>query len=310
MYSSHGRSRRRRDSPGEDDEATTPLLVSRAEEPRSDPYSRPHQFSHHTKSYRASSTTMSTRAPYDANREASSSRSHRDSMDWRAGDDSHASPDRYSYSSSKDTYNRGGRDDYDTAESKDFETWAARPSGDSHSTSRPEWTQRYDQNYSSTSWNAPVAYENRSTHDQWPEDDHSRPPDERDSRLALEDRPVDRGASGWHRDERRETKGQNWRRDSGWDTRRVENRNKIRNEPRQWNNASHADSHHSHHSVDDRSWEPAPTWQPSNRSDLQGQRHHNGRSNHSNKNSKGGKKGQQHNKQRRDWRTDDGNLNK
>jgi CTD kinase subunit alpha len=63
--------------------------------------------------------------------------------------------------------------------------------------------------------------------------------------------------------------------------------------------------------MNDRSWERASSWQPTSRGDAQNQRIQNGhRSGRPNKNSKNGKKNHSHNQQKRDWRGDDGNLNK
>src|ERR1700731_532368 len=139
MHSSHGRHRRKRDGPGDDEEA--PLLISRADDGRPNAYTRSHPYTQHADSYRPSSST------YDLPREASSSRRRRDSDDWRTHESSHSSHDRHSYSSSKDVYHRSGRDDYDTTELRD-DGWGSRASSDGYlTTSGREWTHRYEAGY-------------------------------------------------------------------------------------------------------------------------------------------------------------------
>jgi hypothetical protein len=306
MHTSHGRSRRQGNKKAEDSEAALPLLVSRVDEPRSESYSRLPQTSHRTESYRTSHTP---KRPYDNSREASSSRTLHDSDDWRTSDVSHhSSHDRYNYTASVDTYHSGSLDTYNAGESRDSDGWS------SHSvTPGREWTPRYDHGRSTPSHPEPAswnAYDNRTpSYDQWqPEDGRSFPPGERNlPRTATEDRQSDRDTSGWHKEERRDSPNKMWPRDNGWESRRRDNRGKERDESRRWNNTRHEDSHRP---AEERSWEPAPTWS-SNRRENQGPRNQNGHKNHhSNKNSKGGKKGHAHNKQKRDWRTDDGNFNK
>jgi hypothetical protein len=297
----HGRSRRKR---GHNTGGDDVLLVSRADEPRVDSYPRSHHFSHHTDSYRPST---STRDSYDVSREASSSRSH---DEWRPADASHSSHDRYDYSSTKEVYHRG-RDHYDVAESRDPDAnvWS------SNSSWNPPSHYDYEPSpFTSTSvWPETSSYESRtSSYDRWnAEDSRSRRLDDHQqtTHVALEDRSVER-ESGWHRDGRRKDDKRTWVSDSGWDTRRVERR-KAWDETAGWNGLTPPEN--SYRPEDDRSWQPAPTWQPSSRGDTHSQRNQigngNGNRNHSKK-SKGGKKGNQHNQQKRDWRGDDNNLNK
>lgn len=308
---SHGRNNRRnRGNKGQDDEQ---FLDSRVDESRSESYSRPQQSSHRTESYRP--PPISNRASYDVNREASTSRNHRDTDSWRPAD---AVPDRYQYASN-DGYHRGGRDDYDGVDSRNTEEWPVRPTSDTHhSQPRGEWPQRYDPSYSSStylessSWNTPstTSYNHRKpSYDQWTSRDSTRShvPDESTPSMGpLEDRPIEVEQSGWLRDQRRDKGGQKFQSDSGWDTRR---RSKGWKEP----NPQEAPLPHEGGHTGDRSWEPAPTWQPSTRGDPHNQRNNFGqRNSYPNRNAKGGggKRTQNQNKQRRDWRSDDGSLNK
>jgi hypothetical protein len=108
----------------------------------------------------------------------------------------------------------------------------------------------------------------------------------------------------WHRDPRRDKGPQNFQSDSGWDTRRG---GKGWDEPHVWDDTSYEKDHPK---VEDRSWEPAPSWQPSGRREFDQNNRNGQRNNYASRNSKGGKRGAFVNKQKRDWRNDDGNLNK
>lgn len=318
--------RRNRGNKGQDDDQ---LIVSRVDDSRPESYSRPSHTSQHVEGYRAPST--SNRHSYDMNKEASSSRGHR-AESWRHADS--AQDSRYNYSSN-DAYYRGGREDFDVPESRDSDAWSSRPSDTRYSQPRDEWPQRsHERGYPSssypddTSWHAPSSssYDhNKSSYDRWsPGETRSHSLDRRSHDRAAShqsDRLVDQGAPGWSRDHRHEKHdehggnksgsqgdGQKWRGQSGWDSRRRDSR--AENEPR-WN------ENPSDKNTDDRTWEPAPNWQSSNRGDSQSQRNQNGQRNN-NRTSKGTKRSQNNNHtgnnnwnhNRRDWRNDDAALNK
>jgi hypothetical protein len=315
MHSSHHKHRRQRGSNGDEDERVSRLDVS-------DPYSRPRQYNHSPDTYRP--TTSSARATYMT--ETSSSRHH---DEWRPVDPSYSSHERYGYVHSNDVYPRNSRDEYDVLESRDSDGWRDRSAGDTHYANAGRgWEPRYDHGHStsyseSASWTPVVTYDDRgSGHDHWiPEDSRGGPSDERSHiRLNVEENRGEREMPGWRRnarkdgrktggkDERRGGDPSTWRSDSGWESRRSENRSQAVIEPVEKITISHDDSRPS---VDDRSWEPAPSWQPQKRSGAQSHGIQKGsRTNQPNKNSKGGKKNNSHNKQKRDWRTDDSNLNK
>lgn len=304
--------KRHRGSKGQIDD---PSLVPRADELSPEPYSRAVQTSHHSDSYRPPST--SSRASYDMAREPSSSRSRHEVDSWRPD----ATHDRYEYTAPNDGYRRGGgRDDYDVVEQRDTEGWGRSGRDGRYSHSREEWPQRYERSYSSSSYpepsswptHPPPSYDSRSaSYSHWGADDsRNHTPDDRGHDRAQghgrPDRQPDR--EQWSTDQRREKSDQKWQSDAGWDSRRRDQRG-SQDEP-----TRHSSTQES--PTDDRSWEPAPSWRASarhdSRNDSQTQRSQNShRNSNSNKNSKGAKKNQnQNNKQRRDWRTDDGNLNK
>jgi hypothetical protein len=125
--------------------------------------------------------------------------------------------------------------------------------------------------------------------------------DDRRGMATTNDR---RHEQEWHQDHRRDKGPKTFQSDSGWDTRRG---GKGWDERHVWNDASYEKDHPK---VEERSWEPAPSWQPSGRRDLEQNSRNGQRNNYANRNSKGGKRGVYMNKQKRDWRNDDGNLNK
>jgi hypothetical protein len=309
MHSSHNRQRRQRGNNVDDDERGSRLDVS-------DPYSRPRQYNHSPDTYRPA--TSSARPTYTT--ETSSSRHH---DEWP---DPYPVHDRY-FPPSNDVYSRNSRDDYEVLESRDTDGWRDHPAGDVHYADPGRgWGQRYDHGPSTssypepTSWTPVGAYDDRGpSHDHWVAEDRSGPPNEHNHiRSDVESNRGERDTHVWRRnarkdgrrasgkDERRGGDPSTWRSDSGWESRRTENRNQVIIEPAEKSAINHDDSRPS---ADERSWEPAPSWQPQKRSGAQGHGNQKGsRNNQSNK--KGGKKNQAQNKQKRDWRTDDGNLNK
>jgi len=293
---SHTRSNRRhRGSKGQDDDH---YLVSQED---TETYTRLHKPSHRTETYTSSST--SNRAPYVINKEGSTSRSRQlDSWQYADPDD-----DRHKYAS-HDGYHghSGGRDGYEYVEARDPDLWSARPHHDvRYSQPREEWTHRYDHGYvtssyaESSSWNPPL-HDGRSTSfEHWPSEE-TRVDDRRVA--ATNDRHHERE---WHRDHRRDKGPPKFQSDSGWDSRRG---GKGWDELHVWDDAHEKDRP----KFEDRSWEPAPSWQPSERRDFEQSNRSGQRNNHANRNSKGGRRGAYAyaNKQKRDWRNDDGNLNK
>ena len=241
----------------------------------------------------------SSRGSYEGDREPSSSRSHRDNDSWRRGEPPH---DRYDYSSG---YRRGRGTDYTPATSRD--NWRTRHEEPSFPESRDDWSQHYEQSYATTNytesaWNPKslAPYESRSG--TWRTDEEREHSHEEHIHVIHEDKPTERGSSGWHRDQRRERGKHRFQNDSGWDTRR---RGKEWDETSRWDESSSPSKRNSDEN-EDRSWEPGPSWQRSNRD--QPVPYQNGHR-HNHKQSKGIKKHSQQ-KHKRDWRNDDNNLNK
>lgn len=153
-------------------------------------------------------------------------------------------------------------------------------------------------------------------HDQWSQRDVREPLPE--DRIEYTHTEKHRN-QGWKRENRRE-KGasqQKFQSDAGWSTRKK---------GKEWNNDSQSrwDEHppEQHDIVpteivpsEDRSWEPAESWKSgartteSSKGNQQQQREGGRQSQKSNKQQKSSRR-QQSNKQKRDWRTDDSNLNK
>ncbi|KAK2466241.1 hypothetical protein APHAL10511_001883 [Amanita phalloides] len=288
-------SRRSREDKDLEDEQYLDLRGSAGEEIRSESYSRSHHPSHQNQGY----MSHSSRGSYETDREPSSSRSHRDNDSWRRAEPRH---DKYDY-------RQGGgyrrRSEYTSSTPRDANNWKTRHEEPSYPEPRDDWSQHYEQNFSNSnypesSWNTNslAPYETRSeAYESWrTEEDREHTHEER---TVPEDKPAERGSSGWHRDQRRET--HHFQGDSRWDARRKE---KEWDEVGRWDNSS---SHGKRHSDDneDRSWEPGPSWQRSNKEQhVQRQNGHR----HNLKQLKGTKKYPLQ-KHKRDWRNDDNNLN-
>ncbi|KAI0960240.1 hypothetical protein AcW1_004808 [Taiwanofungus camphoratus] len=292
MHSSLGRSRRQQQQgSGVDEEAPSPL-VPRADEPRSESFSHSHRYSHRSESYRPSPPP---RTAYNMRQENSSSRHRRDNDDWRAADSSHSSHDRYNYSS-KDVYHRGERDDYDPP--------------DAHYNTSRQWPDGYEPGYTastypeSSSWTPSTRYDRANSYSKWPTEEGLSGQQSEKGRPRYSD---DRQDEGWTRDDRRNGSGQDWRRDSSWEPRQAESQaHSWDNSSRRWS-GTHVEG--SQHAGEDRSWEPSASWQPNSRNGAQGYRHQNSnKSSNQNKSAKSGKK-HHNNRQKRDWRQDDGHLN-
>lgn len=297
---SHNRSKRNRNhTKGQDDER---LLATRAagdDSSYKESYSR-----RQGDNYRPSSTQS---RHYDSDRELIPSRSHQPS--WRDAD----VHDRYEPLSS-DPYLRNGRDDYDPVDSREMDGWVGRGSSESrYERSNEEWSRRYDSSYASSSYAEPSAwrpstYEDRSTsYTSWV-------PEARTSRV-IDEPLVERDSPTRRRDDGHSGGGQKWKSDNGWDTRRE-----VREQT--WSDSKPIDPL-VEPSSEDRTWEPAPGWQPPERRDSHQNHSQNDKQSHSSKNGSRnhrskGKKGKRNSDQNplqkrereRDWRTDDGDFNK
>lgn len=301
----HGRSdRRHRGHKGQDDEH---YLGAHGDETRTEVYSRHNEAPHRTESYRTPSTIA--RSSYDVNREASTSRTHRHSDSWRRGDHEE---DRHQYTSNEG-YKRHGRDEYedvDRRDTRDTDTWSGRSHDDAqYSQSRGDWSQRYERGYvsssyvESSSWNVPnhTSHDSRTIpFDRWAPEDP--PPDDRHGIPAADDRHIERETPDWHRGQSRDKGNHKFQSDSGWNSRRRKG----------WGDQGWEETTQKKDisSMDDRSWEPAPTWQPSSRGDYEQASRSGQRNSNASRNVKGGKRNVYPAKPKRDWRSDDGTLNK
>ncbi|KAG9218908.1 hypothetical protein CCMSSC00406_0000978 [Pleurotus cornucopiae] len=296
---SHNRSKRNRNhTKGQDDER---LLATRAagdDSSYKESYSR-----RQGDNYRPSSTQS---RHYDSDREPLPSRSHPPS--WRDAD----VHDRYEPLSS-DPYLRNGRDDYDAVDSREMDGWVGRGSSESrYERSNEDWSRRYESSYASSSYAEPSAwrsstYEDRSTsYTSWV-------PEARTSRV-IEEPLVERDSPTRRRDDGHSGGGQKWKSDNGWDTRRE-----VREQT--WSESKPIDPL-VEPSPEDRTWEPAPGWQPPERRDSHHNHSQNDKQSHSSKNGNRnhrpkGKKSKRNSDQNtlqkrereRDWRTDDGDFN-
>ncbi|OCH94103.1 hypothetical protein OBBRIDRAFT_197179 [Obba rivulosa] len=299
MQPGQGRSRRPNGTDANDNEASSSMLIPRADvESRSEAFPHSHRYPHRSESYR----TSPPRGGFDMRREGSSSRARRDVDEWRPAEPPHPSHDPYNNYVPRDHYHRGGRVDYEPRDERDVDSWV--PRSGSALPSR-QW-EGYDQNYPATSYQEPSSwtpprYDNRKEgFGSWPAEEGRSG----DGRSRPRYGPDDRQVEEWPREDRRNSGTQEWRRDSGWD--RPVSDLKPKDDPlREWRSREEP----SERPPEDRSWEPAPNWQANRRNGHQGQRNQNpNRNNQQQKGGKGGKKNNA-NKQKRDWRNDDGQLN-
>ena len=289
MPGNHSRPRRQFSAAGEDDDGASSFSLPRGDDSRAEPYSHSRRYSHASDSRRQSPSAKS-----DMRNDVSSSSRRRDVDDWRQADD------RYTYSPSKDGHRRGGRDDVDD---RDSDSWP--PPRDTHHNTTRQW-EHYDQDYddrksSSQKESWTPRYDNRdrdSGFSRWTPK-HNRN-DNRGDRNRKTFTSRDPRVDSWGRDEPRETYNER-RRDNGWPSRRRsntdDNAQSVFNEPLPSNGAPSE-----RYSPEER-WGPAS--RNDNRNDNQG--HRDRKVKHHNKN----KKGKKHNEKKpRDWRNDDGHLNK
>lgn len=212
---------------------------------------------------------------------ATSSRNHRERDEWRPGND------RYDRSPSKDSYRRGGRDDYGPRDTDPF--------GRDYPPANRQYSDGYDDDrgpqtsYMDPAPRSPAGYDDRDTAwSRWtPKDNRAGPRNDRGrGNYEFNDRYKDSG----RKEENREFKER--RRDNGWASRRRTNPEVSANmtplggfEPP---------------TSDDRPGEPSGSWQPAN-----------GRNETQRKNKHSKKKNKHKNdKRNRDWRNDDSHLNK
>ena len=266
----------------------------------SDSYSRSHSSFHTSENYRAPPNM--TRALYLSEPDVPS-RSRR-SDDWHHAELSH---DRYSYN---DVYGRGERVGYDDGGPRSSEGWGT-VDVPPYPQVRNEWPQRYDRSTPSSSYPEPSswgispsgAYDSSHVyHDRWKQRDvRDLPPEKWISGPARADQRADPPPHDWHHEQRRDKNTvPRFQSDSGWETRRE----------RRWGREPAAGREEllipkRHHPTQDRSWEPAASWKSSTNGDHQNQRGQNGQRSNQARSKRG-----QNNKHRREWRADDGDLNK
>ncbi|PPQ94046.1 hypothetical protein CVT25_009894 [Psilocybe cyanescens] len=265
--------------------------------PSAESYSRSHTSFHHPESYR---TSTSGRTAYMGGRDMPSG-SRRDG-DWRHAELDH---DRYPYA---DPFARGERSQYEDNAPRSSAGW-----GPPYIQPRSSWPSRYDNGASSSSYAEPStwaipnppSYDNTRTpyHEHWePTAAREQPPDEWNPEPVRNDHRSDRRQHDWRPDNHRDKNtGHRFRSDSGWDSRRRE-RNWA-NDPIGRQNDHPPDKRPS--DTEDRAWEPAASWMSSTANDYQHQRGQNGQRNTQQR----PKRVQNNNKQRREWRADDGDLN-
>ena len=284
---SHGRNKRPRNNKDPDSDLYTNVA---GDDTHSDSYSRSHSF-HVPENYRAPPNM--NRALYLSEQDVPS-RSRRND-DWHLAELNH---DRYSYN---DVYH-GERVGYDDGGPRSSEGWGT-VDVPQYTQVRNEWPQRYDRStpssYPEPLWGIPPSngYDNgHGYHDRWkPRDARDLPSEKWTSSQRADPPPHD-----WHHEQRRDKNTvQRFQSDSGWDTRRE----------RRWGREPAGRDDllipKRPHPTQDRSWEPAASWKSSTNGDHQNQRGQNGQ-----RLNQGRPKRGQNNKHRREWRVDDGDLNK
>ncbi|GJE84848.1 serine/threonine-protein kinase [Phanerochaete sordida] len=213
---------------------------------------------------------------------ASSLHRGRGTDEWRPEND------RYDQSPSKDSYRRGGRDDYAPRETDPF--GRDYPSGRQFSDSFDDDT-RPTTSYMEPSGRSPAGFDDRDLGwSRWTPNDNRQ---NRRGRGGMEfnDR---RGDNGW-KEENNQFKER--RRDNGWASRRRNNGDTTTNA----NAIPLGGVEPLPPPQDERNGEPSGSWQPN----LNG----NGRSEGQRKKHKKKKKNQNDKRNNRDWRNDDGHLN-
>lgn len=272
-----------------------------------EPYSRPRPPYHMTEDYRVPSN--SSRRPYVSERDVTPRISRED--DWRHRDLDH---DRYPYNAN---FPLPERVEYEEGDSRSSAGWGATRSSQ-YAQPSLNWPPRFDTATTSssssaypkgTTWgvDASNVYERSRPPfpERWHTDDPSMPLDDWSQEPPRTEHTPDRRLHDWQRSETRRDKNlaHKFQSDSGWESRRRDRSDWV----------SEASSRHDElpprngsHSAEDRAWEPAASWKSTSSSDHLHQRSQNTqRSNQSRP-----KRGHSQVKQRREWRSDDGDLNK
>lgn len=289
---SHGRNKRSRNNKDPDNDLYTNVA---GDDTHSDSYSRSHPSFHGPESYRAPPNM--NRALYEQD---VPSRSRRND-EWHLTDLNH---DRYSYN---DVYGRGERVGYDDGGPRSSEGWGT-VDVPQYPQVRNEWPQRYDRSTPSSSYPEPSwglspanAYDSGHVyHDRWKQRDiRDLPPEKWIPGPVRTDQRADPPPR--HHEQRRDKNTvPRFQSDSGWETRRE----------RRWGREPAAGRDDllipkRPHPTQDRSWEPAASWKSSTNGDHKNQRGQNGQRSNQARPKRG-----QNNKHRREWRADDGDLNK
>jgi len=267
-------------------------------------YSRSHPSFHISENYRA--PPIPTRMTYASDREAQP-RSRRNDADWRHTD---METERYQY---VDPYSRDDRTNYEDPIPRNSGGWRDIDHS-TYSQSRNDWSRRYDNGASSSSFPEPTTWgltnpppfeHGRAMYpERWEQNDaRSQPLDDWGTEVGRHDRRSDRRHHDWRSDSQRDKNStRKFQSDSGWDSRRRERLSWGSEHLPRHEDSSLLKTHH--HALEERAWEPAASWKSSASNDNQ-QRGQNGQ-----RNQPKHKRGQNYHKQRREWRMDDGDLNK
>ena len=222
---------------------------------------------------------------------ASSSRSRRDADEWRPEND------RYDQSPSRDSYRRGGRDDYGHRDTdpygRDFPS-----SNMQHSDGYEDERKRFSHNSWQDGSGRTPAWEESDrdlSWSRWTPKDNNRSGRRNDRGRGDHDN-HDRFKDPNRKGESKEFKPQERRRDNGWASRRRNNNNEISANSIPLGGGSEQQSH------DEKAGEPSGTWQP-----TAGRNENQRKSKHNKKKNKINSEKRNNN---RDWRNDDGHLNK
>lgn len=272
-------------------------------------YSRPRPPYQITDEYRVPSN--SSRRPYVSERDVVPHIRRED--DWRHRDLDH---DRYPYNTN---FSLQERADYEEEESRGSAGWGATRSSQ-YAQPALNWPSRFDTATPSsssssypkgTTWgvDASNSYDHSRPpfSERWHADDPSMPLDDWSQEPPRNEHTSDRRLHDWQRNETRRDKnlGHKFQSDSGWESRRRDRSD--------WASEVSSSSRHDEllprngpHLTEERAWEPAASWKSTTSSEHLYQRSQNTqRSNHSRP-----KRGHSQVKQRRDWRSDDSDLNK
>ena len=250
--------------------------------------------------------------------------SRRDMEDWRGNGESQYSSSRAdwsgSYHQSESSTSYPEPSNWNAVTTPNQYSTVTPPVHVARSTGSPYRTTNayYDGGRSPNAYDSTRAYYHDN--DPWAQRDMREPlPDDR-----LDFNPPEHRRHGWKKENKRD-KGaaqQKFQSDSGWSTRKK-GKDWASTSENRWDESSTAKNDPA--PEEDRSWEPAESWKSGHRSQdyertqdhatsnkqPQQQEREGGRSSQKSKHSKSNRRKDQSNKQqKRDWRTDDGNLNK